>query len=178
MQDPHSTDLTWETCTTCWTDHHADYTAPTRQHEVDHTDHTNHTDQRSIYAERPTRPSSGNRLSVQGVQPISSNRLAPVRIFLFPVIPQFFSGVCRRQNSKQTCPTRNFHRPSLASATAHHNPQVAASRSPALTTRDRALPLARGYGTPTPLFPSELLIQYIRTAVFHGLRHPPSINLI
>ena len=23
---------------------HADYTAPTRQHEVDHTDHTDHTD--------------------------------------------------------------------------------------------------------------------------------------
>ena len=29
--------------------HHAGYTAPTRQHELDHTDHTDHTDQEYIY---------------------------------------------------------------------------------------------------------------------------------
>ena len=29
---------------------HADYTAPIRQHELDHTDHTDHTDQESKYA--------------------------------------------------------------------------------------------------------------------------------
>ena len=28
---------------------HAGYTAPTRQHELNHTDHTDHTDQESIY---------------------------------------------------------------------------------------------------------------------------------
>ena len=27
---------------------HAEYTAPTRQHELDHTDHTDHTDQEYI----------------------------------------------------------------------------------------------------------------------------------
>ena len=26
---------------------HADFTAPTQQHELDHTDHTDHTDQKS-----------------------------------------------------------------------------------------------------------------------------------
>ena len=31
---------------------HAEYTAPTRQHELDHTDHTDHTDQESIYLPR------------------------------------------------------------------------------------------------------------------------------
>ena len=28
---------------------HADYTAPTRQHELSHTDHTDHTDQEYVY---------------------------------------------------------------------------------------------------------------------------------
>ena len=28
---------------------HADYSAPTRQHGLDHTDHTDHTDQECLY---------------------------------------------------------------------------------------------------------------------------------
>ena len=28
--------------------HHAGYTAPTRQHELDHTNHTDHTDQEYV----------------------------------------------------------------------------------------------------------------------------------
>ena len=41
----HSTDPTQEVCATVG---HADYiTAPTRQHELDHTDHTNHTNRKS-----------------------------------------------------------------------------------------------------------------------------------
>ena len=32
----------------CYIRDHADYTAPTRQHEIDHTDHTDHTDQEII----------------------------------------------------------------------------------------------------------------------------------
>ena len=31
---------------------HTEYTAPTRQHELDHTDHTDHTDQESICPDR------------------------------------------------------------------------------------------------------------------------------
>ena len=44
MQDLKSTDPTQEKM--CCVDD-ADYTAPTRQHELDHTDHTDHTDQES-----------------------------------------------------------------------------------------------------------------------------------
>lgn len=40
MQNLHSTDPTQETCPTL--DHHADYTAPIRLHELDLTDHTDH----------------------------------------------------------------------------------------------------------------------------------------
>ena len=54
-------------------DHHAGYTASTRQHELDHTDHTDHTDQEYICPEK-SRSTSRNRLSVRGVQ--SSNRCA------------------------------------------------------------------------------------------------------
>ena len=49
---------------------HADFAAPTRQHEPDHTDHADHTDQTgegSICRQGP-RSSSGNRLSVKGVK--------------------------------------------------------------------------------------------------------------
>ena len=45
MQDRHSTDPTQEVLD------HADCTASTRQHELDHTDHTDHTDQESISPE-------------------------------------------------------------------------------------------------------------------------------
>ena len=40
MHDLYSTEPTQETCGRSY----ADYTAPTRQHELDHTDHTHHTD--------------------------------------------------------------------------------------------------------------------------------------
>ena len=33
---------------------HADYTAPTRQHELDHTDHTDHADHTDQESIRPT----------------------------------------------------------------------------------------------------------------------------
>ena len=39
-----ATDPAQETCAT----DHAEYTGPSRQHELDHTDHTDHTDQESI----------------------------------------------------------------------------------------------------------------------------------
>ena len=39
---------------------HPDYTAPTRQHELDHTDHTDHTDQELIYLDHEL-CLSGNR---------------------------------------------------------------------------------------------------------------------
>ena len=50
VQDLCSTDPTQGTRPTAVD--RADYTAPTRQHELDHTDHTYHTDQESIYPER------------------------------------------------------------------------------------------------------------------------------
>ena len=52
VQDLFSTDPTQETCPAV---DHADYTAPTRQHDpghADHTDHTDHTDQGYISPER------------------------------------------------------------------------------------------------------------------------------
>ena len=54
VQDRHSTDPTQEVLD------HADCTASTRQHELDHTDHTDHTDQESICPER-SRSWSGHR---------------------------------------------------------------------------------------------------------------------
>ena len=48
---------------------HAGYTAPTRQHQLDHTDHTDHTDQEYTYLPCLADPDnelyccSGNRLS-------------------------------------------------------------------------------------------------------------------
>ena len=45
MQDLHSTDPIQPREPVL---NHAHYTAPTRQHELDHTDHTDHTDQDSI----------------------------------------------------------------------------------------------------------------------------------
>ena len=41
----------------------ANYAAPTRQHELDHTDHTDHTDQEYVCPER-SGSSSGNRLPI------------------------------------------------------------------------------------------------------------------
>ena len=48
---------------------YAKHTAPTRQHELEHTDHTDHTDQEYICPER-SRSYSGNRSYRSSVCPI------------------------------------------------------------------------------------------------------------
>ena len=49
MRDLYNTDPTQDILSD-----HADRTAPTRRHELDHTDHTDHMDQGSVYLEIAT----------------------------------------------------------------------------------------------------------------------------